>query len=111
MGDLILLGLIPLVLMRLRDMGQTGTMMWIFLGLAYASIASDFAGMVGVDTGTVGMLAGVAGLFMWLWMSMAPTQRMERSQLVESVRFDGYRPGEGPSGERRTTDMPDERRW
>lgn len=113
-GDLIMLALVPLVMMRLRDMGQRGMVMWILLGGAYASIAVDFAGMVGLDLGMLGIGAGVVGMFLWLWLSMAPTSRPERSRLLEGALLEAGRSGDplGPADlDDRRMEMPDERRW
>jgi uncharacterized membrane protein YhaH (DUF805 family) len=73
------LALLPLVMMRLRDMGKSGVMLWVFIVLLYAPILMQLAAAFAGDVfGTAQTVAGFVSFVLLAWMCVAKSHREER---------------------------------
>ncbi|MFT7432931.1 MAG: uncharacterized membrane protein YhaH (DUF805 family) [Alphaproteobacteria bacterium] len=91
----IFIALIPVVHMRLRDLGKWGNEMWLYTALVYSGIAADsLKSVLGISLPFV--LTAVLGILTFIllsWLCMAKTKKTESTVNQD----DTYMPGDNPN--------------
>ena len=77
--------LLPLVQMRLRDMGKGGKWLWPLTVGAYGGVVAGFSGMAGLGWGGVGTVVQWVSFLMLLWLCSARTQVVDTPKPWERI--------------------------
>jgi uncharacterized membrane protein YhaH (DUF805 family) len=75
LNALLLLGMVPMVAMRLRDMGKTGWVVWMWVVLFNVSVVDSLiSSLLGFGIVPMGFLWGVVNFFGYGWLGTAKSK-------------------------------------